>query len=140
MKHIFFFTPMIIVSMITQSCGVAISSSSHEVVYDDFISYEIYEESPSGRLTFIFSDCINLDDPYDASGSVHIDTPYIGEDLYISWENRRGAFNLFFESGFSVIHSTSFSTDYFRNGNEVDFQIETDFSEYRVEFSGPFCN
>lgn len=140
MKRVLTGIPFIIFSVIIQSCGVSISSTNHEVTYDDYVSYEIYEISPSGRLSFIYSDCINLDDPVDRSGSVHVDTPYVGEDLYFSWENYRNSLDLYFEDDFHMIYSSSFSTSYFRSGNHVDFEIETEYSDYRIEFTGPYCN
>ena len=139
MKNIYLLINTLGLAFLIQSCGVAISSSHHDVHYDDYVTYDIYEIRPSGALEHLYGDCINLDDPFDDSGTVHVDNVFIGDDLFMNWDNHRDELFLTFETDLSLIHSTSFSNTFFRMGNEVEFSFGSDYTDFLIKFSGPYC-
>ena len=93
-----------------QACGVAIHSNSSVTAAPDYVTYSIYEVYSNNRTELIFSDCINLDRSVDDDGEVHIDTPYAGEDLIMSWENFAGDITFTFEDNLNYLYGASYDT------------------------------
>ena len=131
--------PLFFSLFMIQACGVAIHSDSHHQPHSDFVSYKIYELTPRGDLDYIYSDCINLDDPFEDEGSVHVDTPYAGEDLILSWYQVAGDISLTFEDNFHLIHRATFDTYVFRFGEVQEFIIGTGQTDYFISLEGPHC-
>ena len=119
-----------------QSCAVEVRDDTPDYDYvevtpfDDFVSYTIYDLSPSGRQTVLYSDCINLDDPFEDSGSVHIDTEYFEDDLYMYWSNDFGRLNITFENNRNTIYTTDYTTRSFRDGRTAEFVIGVGLADY----------
>ncbi|SMF49715.1 hypothetical protein [Pseudobacteriovorax antillogorgiicola] len=122
-----------------QACGVAIHSSGSHDSPPDYISYKIYEVYSNNRTEFIYSDCINLDNFSDDEGTVHIDTPYVGEDLVMKWDHFGGDITFTFEDNFTFLYAASYDTYYFRDGGFQRFDISTGFHDYRITLDGPYC-
>ena len=129
----------ILISLLFTACGVRVHSSpSEHLVYDDFVTFSLYEVDPWGDLSFLVSDCINLDDRRD-EGSVFIETPHHDEELIMHWQLSAGSLYLEFEDHYQAIFSTDFSSRYFRQGQSVEFSLGTTLSEYLIELNGPLC-
>ena len=135
-----------IISMLN-ACGVEISDTSGDshhtvtVPADDFAAYTIYLEDEFGDLEEIYRDCINLDDPFDDSGSVHVDLEFRSDDLFMSWENTGSSLFLQFRDGNSrLLYDDRIPTFKFRQGDVVEFSIGGGFGpDYLIAFEGPFC-